>query len=82
MIKLQSFEMSRASFSTSIASSTPAISQNKPTSMSLFASLLEELHHSRRLQARRVLAQYRHLIARYELADTKTNFGGEEDVGY
>jgi hypothetical protein len=68
-------------FSTNIGSSTPASSQTRPTRKSLFASLLEALHHSRRLQAQRVLAQHRHLIARYEPADVKTNAGGEKDVG-
>jgi hypothetical protein len=61
--------MRHASFATSIASSTPAISQNQPTRKSLFASLIEALHHSRRLQAQRVIGQYRDLIARYEPAD-------------
>jgi hypothetical protein len=63
--------MRHASFSTSIASSTPAVSQDKPTRKSLLALLLDALHHSRSLQTQRVLAQYRHLIARYEGADAK-----------
>jgi hypothetical protein len=74
--------MRHASFSTSIASSTPAIFQNEPTRKSLFASLLEALHHSRRLQAQRVLEQYRDLIARYEPADAKGKIGGDEHVGH
>lgn len=33
---------------------------------SFFARFLEALHHSRHMQARRVLGQYRHLIDRSE----------------
>jgi hypothetical protein len=72
--------MRHASISTSIASSTSAASQDKPTRKSLFALLLEALHHSRRLQAQRVLAQHRHLIARYRPVNTAPNAGGETDV--
>jgi hypothetical protein len=74
--------MRHASFSTSIASSTRAISQNKPTRKSLFALLLEALHHSRHLQAQRVLGQYRDLIARYQPVDAKGEIGGDEHVGH
>ena len=74
--------MRHASLSTSIASSPPAISQDKSTGKSLFARLLEALHHSRRLQAQRVLVQHRHLIARYEPINTASKAGGETDVGH
>jgi hypothetical protein len=74
--------MRHASFSTSIASSPPVISEAKPTRKSLFATLLDALHHSRRLQAQRVLAQHRHLIARYEPVDMTPKSGGEADVGH
>jgi hypothetical protein len=74
--------MRHASFSTSIGASTPAISRKKPTRKSLFVSLLEALHHSRRLQAQRVLGQYRDLIARYQPADDKGKIGGDEYVGH
>ena len=74
--------MRHASFSTSIASSPPAISEDRSTGKSLFARLLEALHHSRRLQAARVLAQHRHLIARYEPTDMTSRAGGETDVGH
>jgi hypothetical protein len=75
--------MRHASFSlTSTDSPTLALSQTKPTIKRLFASLLEALHHSRRQQAQRVIAQHRHLIARYEPADAKTSVGGVKDVGH
>ncbi len=74
--------MRHASFSTSIVSSTSTISPTKPARKSLFAFLIEALHHSRRLQAQRLLGQYRHLIARHEPADAKVKVGGEEDVGH
>ena len=73
--------MSLASFSTTIDSSRSAVSRNLPTRKSLLAPLLEALHHSRHLQARWVLGQYRHLIARHQSADTSSNVGGETDVG-
>jgi hypothetical protein len=39
----------------------------RPTrTRSIFRSVIEALHHSRRLQAERVLIQYRHLIDRTE----------------
>jgi hypothetical protein len=72
--------MRLASISTSIDSSTSAISRKTPTRKSLFTRLLEALHHSRRLQAQRVLGQYRHLIARHQPADMASNTGGETDV--
>jgi hypothetical protein len=73
--------MRHALFSTSTFSS-PAISEDTPKRRSLFASLLEALHHSRRLQAQRALRQYRHLIARPDAAGATSNVGGEGDVGY
>ena len=36
---------------------------NRRARKGFFALLLEALHHSRRLQAERILHQYRHLIA-------------------
>jgi hypothetical protein len=36
----------------------------RPTRKSLFALIVDALHHSRRLQAKRTLRQYRHLIDR------------------
>jgi hypothetical protein len=74
--------MRPALFSATIDSSTSAISRNLPTRKSLYARLLEALHHSRRLQAQRFLAQYRHLIARYQPSDTTSKAGGETDVGH
>jgi hypothetical protein len=74
--------MRLASISTSVASPTSAISRNIPTRRSLFSRLLEALHHSRRLQARRVLAQYRDLIGRYQPSDMTSKARGETDVGH
>jgi hypothetical protein len=60
-----------------------AVRRHKPARSSLFASLLEALHDSRRAQVRRVLRQYRHLIAqpgersRHHLI---TNIGGPENA--
>jgi hypothetical protein len=74
--------MGLASISTNIASSTSAVSRNIPARKSLFVRLLDALHHSRHLQAQRVLGQYRHLIASNQRADTASNCGGETDVGH
>jgi hypothetical protein len=74
--------MRHASFSTSIVSSPPAISEAKPARKSLFVLVLDALHRSRRLQAERVLAQHRHLIARYEPISSTSRAGGETDVGH
>jgi hypothetical protein len=59
-----------------------AISEEKAARKNLLALLLEALHHSRHLQAQRVLRQYRHLIARPNAADASSNAGGEADVDY
>jgi hypothetical protein len=72
--------MRHASFSTGIESSTPAISNR--TRKRFFAVLLEALQHSRRLQAQRILRQYRHLLARPDAVDAKSNVGGQQDVGH
>jgi len=69
--------MRHASFSTGIGSSAPAISNRTTRRKGLFASLLEALHHSRRLQARRIIRQYRHLLASSEPNDSKSNIGGQ-----
>jgi hypothetical protein len=74
--------MRHASFSTSIASSTPAIPRRLPKANSPFALLLDALHRSRRLQAERILRQYRHLIARYEPVAPTSNAEGDEHVGH
>jgi hypothetical protein len=67
--------MRHALFSTSIDSSTPAISQKTPTEGACSQWLLEVLHHSRRLQAQRILGQYRHPIAPPQAADATSNVG-------
>jgi hypothetical protein len=74
--------MRHASLWTSIESSTPDISRTPSTTKSLFAWLLEALHHSRRLQAQRALGQYRHLIVRPETAGVRRNTAGENNVGH
>ena len=51
-------------------------------SNSPFASLLDALHRSRRLQAERVLAQYRHLIAKYQPPAPASNAEGDDHVGH
>jgi hypothetical protein len=73
--------MRHASFQATIDSATPAIPRKASTRKSLLLRLLAALHHSRRLQARRVLAQYRHLIARPETVDAKSNVAGDTHTG-
>jgi hypothetical protein len=56
--------MKHTSFSVAGASSAPIIiADTKAKRMSFLASLLEALHHSRRIEARRFLGTHRHLIA-------------------
>jgi hypothetical protein len=43
----------------------------------IFAAIINALHHSRRLQAERIIRQYRHLLARSERGDSKPNIGGQ-----
>jgi hypothetical protein len=64
--------MKHASFPTVIDSTIEVTARKPSTRWSPFQWLLETLHHSRRLQAQRVLRQYRHLIARRETADAKS----------
>jgi hypothetical protein len=45
-----------------IESARPAISTGPSRRKSIFAFMLDALHHSRRIQSRRMLRQYRHLI--------------------
>jgi hypothetical protein len=78
--------MKHASFPTTIASAVPvtapSIASPKASARwSLYQWLLDTLHHSRRLQAQRAIAQYRHLIARPETADTKSNTAESTQVG-
>jgi hypothetical protein len=44
----------------------PAVFTHRARRRSIFASLLDALRHSRRIQARRFLHQHRHLISSYE----------------
>jgi hypothetical protein len=74
--------MRRASFSTGIDCSTRAISHGEPKQEKLLARLLQALHHSRRLQADRVLEQFRHLIASHAPIDTTSEDGGGTDAGH
>jgi hypothetical protein len=50
-------------FSTTTAAHEGAACGQKARRRSIFASVLEALHHARRLQAQGVLRQYKHLIA-------------------
>jgi hypothetical protein len=76
--------MKHASFPTTIDSaipvaSPPLASPKVSTRLSLLQRLLASLHHSRRLQAQGVLAQYRHLIARPEKADAQSKVRDLQD---
>jgi hypothetical protein len=42
----------------------------------IFAAIIDALHHSRRLQAERIIRQYRHLLASSDPHDSKPNIGG------
>jgi hypothetical protein len=56
--------MTHASYSADgIESARPVISIRPSRRKSIFAFILDALHHSRRIQSRRVLRQYRHLIS-------------------
>jgi hypothetical protein len=49
-----------------------------------FASIIAALHYSRRCQARRILREYRHLIAdphQTSLRDSREHIGGNENAG-
>jgi hypothetical protein len=79
--------MKHASFpSAEIDSSALAVSGQTKKTKSLFALILEALHHSRRLQAQLVLWQYRHLVASpaeaNSIPDPKSSIGGQQDVGH
>jgi hypothetical protein len=43
----------------------------------IFAAIIDALHHSRRLQAERIIRQYHHLLASSEPGDLKPNVGGQ-----
>jgi hypothetical protein len=43
----------------------------------IFAAIIDALHHSRRLQAERIIRQYRHLLANSEPGDSKPKAGGQ-----
>jgi hypothetical protein len=42
----------------------------------IFRIILQALHHSRRLQAERIIRQYHHLLASSEPDDSKPKVGG------
>jgi hypothetical protein len=44
---------------------------------SIFRIISQALHHSRRLQAERIIRQYHHLLASSEPGDSKPNIGGQ-----
>ena len=56
--------MAQASFSLRAAASARTASQAIPKRPGLFKFLLAMLHHSRRLQAERILRQHAHLFER------------------
>jgi hypothetical protein len=57
--------MTRASYSVPELTSTEYVATDqKVPPRSILAAVIAALHHSRRLQARRTLLQYEHLIAR------------------
>jgi hypothetical protein len=56
--------MTHASYSASgISTARPVISIRLSRHKSIFAFLLDALHHSRRIQSRSALRQYRHLMS-------------------
>ncbi len=56
--------MTHASYSADgIETARPLISIRPSRRRSIFAFVLDALHHSRRIQSRRALRQYRHLIS-------------------
>jgi hypothetical protein len=60
-----------------------ALRGQKSKRRSIFASLIAALQHSRRLQARRVLRQYRHLIAAHpssEIQNLNLKNGGLQNA--
>jgi hypothetical protein len=81
-ISLREFStMRHASYpNTGIDSSTPTFSVQSPRRKRLFAALLEALHHSRRLQARHVIRQYRHLIPDAEPREADPRAGDQDAV--
>jgi hypothetical protein len=52
----------------------------RPARRGFFAALLEALHHSRRLQAKRAIRQYSHLIDRtgYRISGESNAHSGED----
>jgi hypothetical protein len=63
MLKHASFSAAAAPAATISSGSTSSGSTSKGIFASIFASVLDALHHSRRVQSRRVLNQYRHLMS-------------------
>ena len=66
------------------ASREAAARGQKASRRGIFASIVEALHDSRRLQARRILRQYRHLIVQPEEGSPHTlipNIGGHKNAG-
>jgi hypothetical protein len=60
--------MRHASFPAATASLEADLRGRKTRRKGIFASVLEALHYSRRLQAQRILRQYQHLISQPEQA--------------
>ena len=65
------------------ASHQGAVRDQKTKRRSIFASVLEALHDSRRLQAQHILRQYQHLIAQPKEDSPHnliSNIGGHKNV--
>jgi hypothetical protein len=83
MLKHASFPAAATPAATISSGSTSSGSTSKSIFASIFASILDALHHSRRIQTRRVVTQYRHLISPHDprRALDLLNLEGSEHVG-
>ena len=71
--------MRHASFSAiRFSASAPSLFRGKRRKRRLFTLILDALHRSRRLQAQRILQQYRHLVVR---TGTGAGHAKHQDIG-
>jgi hypothetical protein len=71
--------MRHASFpAIGFSASAPSFFRGKRRQRRLFTLILDALHRSRRLQAQRILQQYRHLVAR---TGTAEGHAKHQDIG-
>ena len=84
MLKHASFPAAATSAATISSGSISSSSRSKSFFAPIFASILGALHHSRRIQSRRVLNRYRHLIPDFDQrqAIDLLNLEGSEHVGH